>query len=56
MSTRGSLMEILLHVYNLQQKEVIDYDVTTLKIIHPITFLNYTKYPMKVLRNKNNFM
>ena len=29
-------------------------DVTTLKIIHPITFWNYTKHPIKVLRNKNN--
>ena len=26
----------------------------TLKIIHPITFRNYTKHPLKVLRNKNN--
>ena len=33
-----------------------DYDVTTLKIIHPITFGNYTKHPIKVLRNKNNIM
>ena len=33
-----------------------DYDVTTLKIIHPITFQNYTKHPIKVLRNENNIM
>ena len=33
-----------------------DYDVATLKIIHPITFRNYTKHPIKVLRNKNNIM
>ena len=65
MSTIGFLIEILLHIYNVQQTEVIsgfysqtmrtfsrgfyfflihvqtffnDYDVTTLKIIHPITF------------------
>ena len=31
-----------------------DYDITTLKIIHPITFRNYTKHPIKVLQNKNN--
>ena len=31
-----------------------DYDITTLKVIHPITFPNYTKHPMKVLQNKNN--
>ena len=33
-----------------------DYDVTNLKIIYPITFhkTNYTKQPIKVLRNKNN--
>ena len=82
MSTRGFLIEILLHVYNVQQTEVIsgflftfitimrtfsrslycslipiqtffnDYDVTTVKIIHPITFRNSTKHPIKVLRNK----
>ena len=80
MSTRGFLIEILLHMYNVQQTEVIsgflfttfsrsfycslihiqtflnDYDVTTLKIIHPITFRNSTKHPIKVLRNKNNIM
>ena len=88
MSTRGFLIEILLHLCNVQQAEVIsvflfnfitqqimrtfsryfycflihiqtffnDYDVTTLKIIHPITFPNYTKHPIKVLRNKNNIM
>ena len=33
-----------------------DYDVTTLETIHPITFRNYTKHPIKVLRNKNNIM
>ena len=79
MSTRGFLIEILLHIYNVQQTEVIsgfsfttfsrsfyfslihiqtffnDY-VTTLKIIHPITFRNSTKHPIKVLRNKNNIM
>ena len=33
-----------------------DCDVTTLKIIHPITFRNYTKHPIKVLRNKNNIV
>ena len=33
-----------------------DYDVMTLKIIHPITFQNYTKHPIKVLQNKNNIM
>ena len=31
-----------------------DYDVTTLKIIHPITVRNYTKHPIKVFRNKTN--
>ena len=31
-----------------------DYDVTTLKTIHPFTFWNYTKHPIKVLQNKNN--
>ena len=31
-------------------------DVTTLKIIHPITFQNYKKHPINVLRNKNNIM
>ena len=31
-----------------------DYHVTTLKIIHPITFQNYTKHSIKVLGNKNN--
>ena len=86
MSTRGFLIEILLHIYNVQQTEVIssflfsfithelwehlvgvftvswyifkvlfnDYDITALNIIHPITFRNYTKYPIKFLRNKNN--
>ena len=29
-----------------------DYDVTTLEIIHPITFQNYTKHLIKVLRKK----
>ena len=80
MSTRGFQIEILLHIYNVQETEVIsgflfttfsrsfycslihiqtffnDYDVTTLKIIHPITFRNSTKQPIKVLRNKNNIM
>ena len=88
MSTRGFLIEILLHIYNVQQTEVIsvflftfityklgghivgvftvslihietffnDYDVTTLKIIHPIIFQNYTKHPIEVLRNENNIM
>ena len=28
--------------------------IMILKIIHPITFQNCTKYPIKVLRNKNN--
>ena len=86
MSTRGFVIEILLHIYNVQQTEVIsgflftfitimrafsrsfycslihiqtffnDYDVTTLKIIHPITFRNSTKHPIKVLQNKNNIM
>ena len=88
MSTRGFLIEILLHRHNAQQAVVIsgfsihvyysqimktfsqsiccfliniqiffnDYDVTTLEIIHPITFRNYTKHPMKVLRNKINII
>ena len=30
--------------------------MSQLKIIHPITFRNYTKHPIKVLRNKNNIM
>ena len=29
-------------------------DVATLKIIYPIILRNYTKHPIKVLRNKNN--
>ena len=33
-----------------------DYDVTTLKTIHPITFQNYTKHPIKMFRNKNNIV
>ena len=33
-----------------------NYDVTTLKIIHPMTFRNYAKHPIKVLWNKNNIM
>ena len=78
MSTRGFLIEILLHKCNVQQAGVIsvfypfyylrimrtfnrslyyflfkryfhDCDVTTLKIIHPITFRNYKKHPIKVL-------
>ena len=28
-----------------------DYDVTALKVIHLITFRNYTKHPIKVLQN-----
>ena len=82
MSTRSFLSEILLHIYYVQQTEVIfyysqimrtfirsfycflihiqtffnDYDVTTLKMIHSITFRNYTKHPIKVLRNKYNIM
>ena len=83
MSTRGFLIEILLHIYNVQQTEVIsgflftfithklwehlvdvftvssyifkvlfsDDDVTTYKKIHPMTFRNYTKHPIKVLWN-----
>ena len=79
MSTSCFVIEILLHIYNIPQTEVIsgflftfithklwehlvgvftvswyifkvlfnDYDVTTLKIIHPITFRNYTKHPIK---------
>ena len=31
-----------------------DYDVKTLEIIHPITFRKYTKYLIKVFRDKNN--
>ena len=76
MSTRGFLIEILLHIYNVQQIEVIfsflfnclthklckhlvevyDYDVMTSKIIQPIAFRNYTKYPTKVLQKKNNII
>ena len=86
MSTRDFQTEILLHIYNVQQTEVIsgflipflfithklcvirslycflihilfnDYDDTTLKIIHPITFQNYTNHPVKVLQNKNNII
>ena len=33
-----------------------DYNVTTLKIVHPISFRNYTKHPIIVLQNKNNIM
>ena len=33
-----------------------DCGVTTLKIIHPITFRNYSKHPIKVFRSKNNIM
>ena len=88
MSTRGFLIEILLHRHNAQQAVVIsvfsihvyysqimktfsqsiccfliniqiffnDYDVTTLEIIHPITFRNYTKHPIKKLQSENNIM
>ena len=70
MSTRGFLIEILLHIYRILlhiytimrtfsrsvycslihiQTFFNDYDVTTLKIIHPITFRNSTKHPIKVL-------
>ena len=29
-----------------------DYDVRTLKMTYPITFQNYTKYPINLLQNK----
>ena len=96
MSTRGFLIEILLHICNVQQTSNLRlfihfyylqivrklsefllfpdtyskfffndvttffmmsrlfYDVTTSKIVIPITFRNYTKHPIRVLRNKNN--
>ena len=85
MSTRGFLIEILLHIYNVQQASNLrlfihfyylqivrklsefllfpdtyskfffnDYDVTTSKTVRPITFQNYVKHPIRVLRNKNN--
>ena len=88
MLTRGYLIEILLHMYDVEHTEVIsgflftfithklwehlvgiftvsqyilkvlfnDCDVRTLKIIHSITFRNYAKHQIKVLRNKNNIM
>ena len=29
------------------------YDVTTIEIIHPITFRKFAKHPIKVLRNRS---
>ena len=50
------LWEHLVGVFNTIHIQSLfnDYHVTTLKIIHPITFQNYTKHSIKVLGNKNN--
>ena len=37
------------------QKFFNDYDVTALKKIHPITFRNFAKHQIKMLRNKKCF-